>query len=161
MSINENQKLQNSASIKNKLYQRCLTIAEEKITSLKEILQETQDAANNETKSSAGDKHETGRAMAQLETEKLTTQLTEALKLKQAVSQINSTTSTNQITIGSIVYTNNGNFYIAASIGKIEVEDESFFAISPASPIGKLLLTKKEKESFSFNGNQYFIEQIL
>ncbi|MCB9360962.1 MAG: 3-oxoacyl-ACP synthase [Flavobacteriales bacterium] len=147
--------------MKDKLHQQCLGIAESRITSLKEILQETQDAANNETKSSAGDKHETGRAMAQLETEKLTTQLTEALKLKQALYQIKTTSSTNQITIGSVVFTNKGNFYIAASIGKIELEIESFFAISPASPIGKLLLTKKEKDSFSFNGNKYVILSVI
>jgi transcription elongation GreA/GreB family factor len=152
--------LLNSTSIKNKLHQRCLTIAEERIVSLQNILQETQDAANNETKSSAGDKHETGRAMAQLETEKLTTQLTEALKLKQALSQIKTTSSTNQITIGSVVFTNNGNFYISASIGKLDIDKQSFFAISPASPIGNLLLTKKEKDSFSFNGKSYTILSI-
>ena len=92
--------------IKEKLHKQCLHVAEDRIVSLQNILQETQDAANNETKSSAGDKHETGRAMAQLETEKLTAQLTEALKLKQALSQIKTTSSTNQITIGSVVSTN-------------------------------------------------------
>ena len=99
--------------------------------------------------------------MAQLETEKLTAQLTEALKLKQALSQIKTTSSTNQITIGSVVSTNNGNFYISASIGKLDIDEQSFFAISPASPIGNLLLTKKEKESFSFNGNTYVITEIF
>jgi transcription elongation GreA/GreB family factor len=149
-----------NSEIKKKLHQQCLNIAEERIVSLQNILQETQDAANNETKSSAGDKHETGRAMAQLETEKLTTQLTEALKLKQALSQIKTTSSTNQITIGSVVFTNNGNFYISASIGKLDIDKQSFFAISPASPIGNLLLTKKEKDSFSFNGKSYTILSI-
>lgn len=146
--------------IKNKLHQYCLNIAEDRIILLQNILKETQVAANNETKSSAGDKHETGRAMAQLETEKLTAQLSEALKLKQSLAQINPELIAKIGSLGSIVYTNKGNFYIAASIGKIEVENELFFAISPASPIGKLLLTKKEKESFSFNGNIYTILSI-
>ena len=60
-----------------------------------------------------------------------------------------------------MVYTNKGNFYIAASIGKVSIENEDFFAISPASPIGKLLLTKKEKEIFSLNGNEYTVLDIL
>lgn len=154
-------KLQIPSSIKKELYQRCLTIAEERVVSLQNILKETQQAANNETKSSAGDKHETGRAMAQLETEKLTAQLSEALKLKQNLAQLNPNLVSETIALGSVVYTNKGIFYIAASIGKIELDNESFFAISPASPIGKLLLTKKEKETFSFNGNEYIIEQIL
>jgi len=60
-----------------------------------------------------------------------------------------------------VIYTNKGNFYIAASIGKVAITNEVFFAISPASPIGKLLLTKKEKESFSLNGNEYTILAVI
>lgn len=148
-------------SIKKALHQRCLTLAEERIVSLQHILKEAQQAANNETKSSAGDKHETGRAMAQLETEKLTSQLSEALNIKQNLAQINPNLTNNTVVLGSVVYTNKGNFYMAASIGKVAVENEVFFAISPASPIGKLLLTKKEKEIFSLNGNEYTVLTII
>ena len=147
--------------LKPQLYQECKTIIDERISSLKNILQETQNAANNETKSSAGDKHETGRAMAQLETEKLNAQLGEALKVKQTLATINPIQLASNIVLGSVVFTNKGNFYIAISIGKIEIDNEQFFAISPASPIGKLLLTKKEKDFFSFNGNSYVINTIL
>jgi len=153
--------LTNLNQLKSQLYHECVNIIEERITSLKNILEETQNAANNETKSSAGDKHETGRAMAQLETEKLTTQLGEALKVKQTLLQINPKQIAHNVVLGSVVFTNKGNFYIGVSIGKIKVEGEQFFAISPASPIGKLLLTKKEKESFSFNGKTYVINRIL
>lgn len=128
---------------------------------LSAIIQEAQNAANNETKSSAGDKHETGRAMAQLETEKLTKQLSEALKIEQTLNQINPDTDHLQIGLGSLVTTNNGTFYIAVSIGKLIVDESTYFIISAVSPIGKLLLTKKEKESFSFNGKNYVIESIV
>ncbi len=153
--------MQVSSSIKKALHQRCLTLAEDRIVSLQHILKEAQQAANNETKSSAGDKHETGRAMAQLETEKLTAQLSEALNIKQNLTQINPTITNNTVVLGSMVYTNKGNFYMAASIGKVTIANEIFFAISPASPIGKLLLTKKEKESFSLNGNEYTVLTII
>lgn len=153
--------MQVSSSIKKALHQRCLTLAEERIVSLQHILKEAQQTANNETKSSAGDKHETGRAMAQLETEKLTAQLSEALNIKQNLTQINPTITNNTVVLGSMVYTNKGNFYMAASIGKVTIANEIFFAISPASPIGKLLLTKKEKESFSLNGNEYTVLTII
>lgn len=137
-----------------------MNIVDARILELKTILQEAQDAANNETKSSAGDKHETSRAMAQLETEKLTTQLSDALNLKETLSKINTKETTNQIILGSLVFTNNRNFYVSVSLGKLEIEQEQFFAISPQSPIGKLLLTKKEKDSFSLNGINYVIERI-
>lgn len=153
--------MQDAPSIKTALHQHCLLLAEDRITSLQHILKEAQQAANNETKSSAGDKHETGRAMAQLETEKLTAQLSEALNIKENLAQINLNLTNNTVVLGSVVYTNKGNFYMAASIGKVTIENEVFFAISPASPIGKLLLTKKEKESFSLNGNAYTILAVV
>ena len=64
------------SEIKKQLYQKILSIANDRVSNLKRIILETQESANNETKSSAGDKHETGRAMAQLETEKLNNQPT-------------------------------------------------------------------------------------
>ena len=78
-----------NSNLKIQLHQKCAEIIEQRITELKSIIQESQDAANNETKSSAGDKHETGRAMAQLETEKLSSQLSEALKTQKTLQKIN------------------------------------------------------------------------
>ena len=142
------------------LHQKCLEIVENNISTLKLALREAQDAANNETKSSAGDKHETGRAMAQLETEKLSAQLNDVLNLKQLIAKINPNIQSQQITIGSLVYTTNGIFYIGVSLGKIDINNETIYSVSPQSPIGKILLTKKEKESFSLNGKMYVIEKI-
>lgn len=150
-----------SNSIKQALHQRCTAIAEERIVALQEIVKETQSAANNETKSSSGDKHETGRAMAQLEIEKLTAQLRELQNIKQKLAQINPNRTGNEVVLGSLVYTNSGNFYMAASIGKVAVENQNFFAISPAAPIGQLLIAKKEKESFSLNGREYTISKVI
>lgn len=147
--------------LKPLLHHRCLLIAEQKISELKSLLNDTQESANNETKSTAGDKHETAKAMAQLETEKLSAQLAEALKLKDILQQINPDKKNETAVLGSLVKTNNGTFYIAVSLGKVTVEGLDSFVISAISPIGKLLLTKKEKESFSFNGVHYIIEQIV
>ncbi|MGE0562826.1 MAG: 3-oxoacyl-ACP synthase [Flavobacteriales bacterium] len=146
---------------KLKVFQQCLAVVESNISAIKLALKEAQDAANNETKSTAGDKHETGRAMAQLETEKLSAQLNEALKMGQAINQLNPKQQTEQVLLGSLVTTNKGNFYVAISLGKIEVEGKACYIISPVSPIGKILLTKKEKDSFSLNGTHYVIEKIL
>ena len=149
------------SNLKNKIHYKCVEFAQQRVMDLKKIIQEAQTAANNETKSSAGDKHETGRAMAQLETEKLSKQLSEALKIEQTITQINPNTDHQQVRLGSLITTNNGSFYISASLGKIKIENNIYFAISSSSPIGNLLLTKKEKETFSFNGKNYVIVSIV
>jgi transcription elongation GreA/GreB family factor len=146
---------------KLQVHSKCLALIESNISAIKLALQEAQDSANNETKSTAGDKHETGRAMAQLETEKLSAQLSEALKLMQTLQQLNPTLKNEQVAFGSLVKTNQGNFYLSVSIGKVELENLVCFCISQVSPIGKLMLTKKEKECFSLNGKNYVIEKII
>lgn len=146
--------------LKIQLHQQCSTIIEQRITDLKSILQEAQDAANNETKSSAGDKHETGRAMAQLETEKLTGQLAEVLKTQETIQKINPNSIHNSITLGSLVNTNNGTFYIAIGLGKVTINNTSYFVISSVSPIGQLLMGLKANDTFSFNGKNYVIGEI-
>ena len=146
--------------LKKEIYNKCVKIAQQKVADLSAIIKEAQNAANNETKSSAGDKHETGRAMAQLETEKLTKQLAEALKLEQILSQINPDMEHQQVGLGSLVTTNNGQFFIAASIGKVVLGSITYFAISSVSPIGKLLIGLKREDTFSFNGKSYIILNI-
>ena len=148
------------SNIKKQLYTKCCEAAALKVKELSSIIQETQDAANNETKSSAGDKHETGRAMAQLETEKLTKQLSEALNLEQILTQINPDIEHNKVGLGSLVITNNGSFYISVSLGKIEFNNQTYFAVSSASPIGKLFAGLSTGNELSFNNRSYKIEQI-
>lgn len=145
---------------KSAVQEHCLIIAEKNIRAIKLALDEAQLSVNNETKSTAGDKHETSRAMAQLETEKLSNQYAEAIKLMEMLSQINVKNQSQQVVVGSLVFTNNGLFYLSVSLGKINVNGELVFAISPISPLGQLLLTKKEKDSFSLNGKLYVIEKI-
>ena len=148
------------ANLKEQLYEKFLLIAQHRVAELEHIIKEAQHAANNETKSSAGDKHETGRAMAQLETEKLNTQLGEALKLTELLYKINPKEVHQLIGLGSLVVTTNGNFFISASLGKIVHNNETYFAISSVSPIGKKIIGLKLTDQFFFNEIKYIIKKI-
>lgn len=126
-----------------------------------EAIQVAQQSANEETKSSAGDKYETGRAMAQLEIEKNTIQLGEAKKLKQVLDQISTDRETAIVALGSVVFTNQGNFFIAISAGQFVIDSKTYFALSPNSPIGLKLIGLQVHDSFSFNKKEYQISNIL
>jgi transcription elongation GreA/GreB family factor len=147
-------------SVKIKLYERCLAFVEQRIASSQKAIEHAQQAANEETKSSAGDKYETGRAMMQLEIEKQSVQLGEAMKLKQTLTQINPEKTTDSIQSGSLVYTDQGNFYIAVSAGKLEVDGAAYFAVSPVAPIGTLLIGKKAGNSVALNGKTFKILNV-
>ena len=142
------------------LHQYCLRFAEDRIAAAQKAIEGAQASANEETKSSAGDKYETGRSMMQLEIEKNSVQLAEGMKLKQTLSLINPENTSDKILLGSIVVTGNGNFYIAISTGQIKIDDKVFFAVSPVSPIGALLMGKKAGDEAEFNGKKFSVKEV-
>jgi len=147
-------------NLKQQLYQYCWTFIEDRFKTIQNNIEEIQKALNSETKSSAGDKHETGRAMLQLEREKLGLQLAEINKIKKALSRVNLDNTSNVITLGSIVFTNKLNYFITISAGKLIVDNEVFYAISANTPMGKLLIGKTAGDVIGFNKNTIEIKKI-
>lgn len=148
------------ASIKQQLYALCLGYIEERIKNSEQAIQFAQDSANEETKSSSGDKYETGRAMAQLEIEKINTQLNEAKKLKLNLLQLENTVATERVQPGNLVTTNQGKFYISIPAGQFTIDNETYFAISPSSPIAQQLLFSNAGDRFTFNKKEFVIQRI-
>ena len=146
--------------IKQELYARCLDYVTQRIDTFQKAIVTAQRSANEETKSSAGDKYETGRAMMQLEIEKNTVQLAEAMKLKKALDEINPVAPTSSVLPGSLVITDQRNYYISISAGQIQADNKTYFAISPASPIGSLLKGLHVGDAFIFNAKTIRIEHI-
>ncbi len=146
--------------IKQVLYALCEDFINERASRIEQTLANIQESLANETKSSAGDKHETGRAMVQLEREKAGHQLAQIQKLQQVLPKINIETISQVVRSGSLVYTSQANYFIAISAGRLEVNKEVFFAIAPNTPIGQLLLGKQKGDSVVFNGNSITIEGL-
>lgn len=146
---------------KEKIKQNCLNHIENKISIINSALNETQTSANSDTKSSAGDKHETSRAMAHIENERLAKQLSNLMSLKAAVNNIDPSISNEKVSLGSFVVTNKGSFFISVGLGKINNEDIVFYAIAINSPVGQLMQNKKIKDSFLFNGEELVIDYII
>ena len=133
-------------TIKENVHLACSEELSSRIETIKKAMASAEESMMNETKSSAGDKYETGRAMMHLEKDKHSRQLAEALKLKQTLQLVNTESRSEQIGLGSLVYTSIGNFYIAISAGKYTETAEDIHCISLASPIGQALAGYKEKE---------------
>lgn len=147
--------------MKEKVLNRCHQILDEKIELIKTRLQELKESAASEDKSSAGDKHETGRAMIQLEQEKTGKQLDGLLNQKEELNKMVLHSENKSIVKGSLVKTNKGFLFISTAIGKMSIDNETVFAISPQSPIGLKIMGLKEKDETEVNGNHYKIEYIL
>jgi len=147
--------------IKEKLFFHCENYIQKRKNLLEHRKNELQLALTYETKSSAGDKHETGRAMIQIEREKLGNQLLLLEKEFQKLRSLKNHYNTGIVSLGSVVRTDKENFYIALAAGPCDIEIHTYYCISPTSPIGKLLLGKKAKEHINFNSKISTITEIL
>ncbi len=147
--------------IKESLYKKCELFIDNRLLNIQNTISELEKALFSETKSSAGDKHETGRAMIHLELEKTGQHLYEAQKIKEALLRIYTNKLSKNVSLGSVVYTSRANYYIAISAGEIEYKNELFFAISPNTPIGKILLSKQVDDSINFRGAKSLIEKVI
>ena len=147
--------------IKEALFEQCEEFVNKRLYNIENVISSNQKALQSETKSSAGDKHETGRAMLQLEMEKAGQQLSGIVQMKVVLSKIDVLKSSKNACLGSIIFTDKARYFLSISAGQLVVADKSYFAISVASPIGKLLLGKQEKEVISFNGKTIIINKIV
>ncbi len=145
---------------KKHIINACKSHLENKILSLNTIIKEVSESSNAESKSSAGDKHETSKAMMQLEIEKLGAQLKEAELQLIEFEKINFSKTVQTIEQGSLVETNKGYFLIASSIGKIDVDSKIVYVISSKSPLAVAFLGQQQKNNVSFNGVQYLINAV-
>ena len=146
--------------LKRLVLARCKQYVELRIDTATQSMDYAQQAANEESKSSVGDKYETGRAMMQIERDKAAQQLDEAIKLKNILDQISNETHSDKITLGSLVITNSKKIFISIGIGKLNLEGEDFLVVAPTSPLGQALMGLKMNDQFTFNKELITILEI-
>jgi hypothetical protein len=146
--------------LKSALLQQCVQVVEKRYLKIKQTIADIEESLLEETSSSAGDKHETGRAMLQIDRENAGKQLQEIENLQGLVKKIDIKASSDYVRLGSLVYTNQGTYFISISIGAVLISKTNYFCVALHSPIGDLLSGKKKGDSFSFNEKEYSISSV-
>jgi hypothetical protein len=146
---------------KEQILKKIIETVDKQIEASKQAVSAAKESRDNESKCSAGDKYEVGRTMVQLELEKSRVLLNKSLKLKNELTQLDLKRKHERVNSGSLVITNQGNYFISIGVGKIEIENRLYYAISLASPIGEKLYGKSKGETLSFQGKEIEILEIL
>ena len=149
-----------SVELKIELLKLCKSFVEDRIKNAENAMQNAQQSANSEERSTAGDKHDTARAMSHLEQEKSAKYLDEAIKLKRALSELLKAQPSDVIDFGSLVITNQGTYFIALSIGATKLNDVNYFIVSPTSPIALAFKGLKAGDAATFNGRNFMVEEV-
>jgi len=147
--------------IKTAVYHHCESYLRQKAKGYLSQDQSLLESLDSEGKSSAGDKHETGRAMIQLEREKLAQQRERNDQDIKTLDALKNKTTTVHIAPGALVNTSLASYFLAVPADAFSHNDKKIYCISPQSPIGQLLLGKKAGESFSFRGNSIKVLEVL
>lgn len=147
--------------LKHKVYTLCQQLVEERIAGAKNTIAEAQKAAEQETKSSAGDKYETGREMLQQEQNKASLQLMELLKLKKVLDELDPSRLCTKVEPGCLLKTDKGTFYFSIPLGQLSLEGQAFMVISPVAPLAQLLAGKGVGEQVQLNGRTYCLEALV
>lgn len=147
-------------SNRENIYSYCFQFLDKKETELRKALMDLQESAAQETKSSAGDKYETGREMMQQEQNKIQGQIAKLKEQQKELLFLSRGKISLQAGAGSIIYTQNGVFLLGPAIGKIETNEGKLMCISTRSPLGQQFEGRTIGDQFELNGLSYVINSI-
>ncbi|GGH60887.1 transcription elongation GreA/GreB family factor [Filimonas zeae] len=134
---------------------------QQRITVIREKMEAAQQSANNEEKSSAGDKYETSRAMNHLEKEMHGKQLAENLKELSLLYEISVSSLHDKVIPGTVVQCKAVCFFIAAGLGKQTIANTLVIFLSPHAPLAAQLRQKQVGDTWEFNKQLLTIEAIF
>ncbi len=146
--------------IKLQIIEKLAALIDSRIEWIKQSIETAKNSRDNETKSSVGDKYETGRAMVQMEIEKTQSLLMKTKHQKDTLTKIDIQKEFKKVEYGSLVETNYGNYFLSIAFGKIEINEISIFCISPISPLGKNIMKKIVGEKIIFQGKEILVQNI-
>lgn len=145
---------------KKRLQKKCIDIIEKRIAAIHIAMNDVQASANNEEKSSAGDKHETSRAISHLEKEIHARQLSSNIKEIESLLSVDCNNLYNSAGKGSLINCETISFFIVAGLGKLTFENEIVFLVSPGAPFSKVLSGKKAGDTIVFNKQEYTVKDL-
>ena len=149
-----------SLNYKLELNAYCVSIVKKKCDLLEKQITARKQDLETASKSSAGDKHETARAMIHLEQEKLGFQYQQVFKQLKMLSQ-SDVYRLSTIQSGSLILTDKALIYISVALGKIHFKKQLVYVISPVSPLAQVFLNANTSQSLSFQGTPYVVLEII
>ena len=142
------------SSMKSIILTYVKTYLDQRMQTSLDAMNAAQESANGESKSSAGDKYETSRAMGQLDRDMHARMYQQTLEERKLVERIDGNIIFKKVALGAFLSTSVGDFFLSVSIGQVKINEKTVMIISPQSPIGALLMGKLAGDKFDFRGKE-------
>lgn len=146
-------------TIKYRLIEKCLQMLNERADNAKKAMEELQQSANEY--GLPKDRYDSFRAQVLRKRDLFAEQYQKTIDEMELIKKINPEKRNEKVEFGSVVITNKQKLFVSVSLGKIELENEAYYAISTKVPIYKAIQNKKAGEKIEFNGNKFEILEII
>ncbi|HKK73741.1 MAG TPA: hypothetical protein VJ953_01605 [Saprospiraceae bacterium] len=152
--------MENAKAFKEKVFRHAVDQVEERIEELEKQLDRLMESKESETKSSMGDKYETGATMIQIDEEKVREQLNRNRSVKVDLEQLILDKVYPQVNKGNLVETDKGIYFVGIGLGQIKIDGQPCFCVSTEAPVGQALLGSKVGDEINYNESKIKIEAI-
>ncbi|MCX6231514.1 MAG: hypothetical protein NTZ33_08215 [Bacteroidetes bacterium] len=149
----------NKLELKKKLYEACFQHQTDVIENLKELMADAQITANEY--GAPKDRYDSYRMQILRKKDMYGQQLEKALEELELLKKIDISRENKAVSFGSVVITEDQKLFISISIGKIMLENETYYAVSVKVPFYEAIKAKKKGNSFEFNGKQHSILEVF
>lgn len=153
-------KTENNA-FKQSVKQACIDVLTLRMNTISLAMDQAQDSANNQEKSSAGDKHETARAIGQAERDMNARQLLQVRTDLKFLESIQVDQIFKSIALGAIFQLNDQLFFVALGLGSLRVDEKTVMVISHLSPLFLNLKSKQKNEVVLFQNEETLVQAVF
>lgn len=145
-------------NVKEKLLSRCIEIKEQSEANILAAMDDAQESANEY--GAPKDRYDSFRAQLMRKRDMLAQQLASVEEELRYLRQIKPWNTTNKVEAGALVALNTQTLYIVAGIGKIEIDNDTYYVVSPVVPLVLAMKDMKSGDLFTFRGTTIKIIEI-
>ena len=149
----------NKPEIKSCLVEECRKRLLSTISELETAIADAQQQANDY--GPPKDRYDSFRAQMMRRRDMMAQQLSKEMNELKLLDRIDLKKQSGSASFGALVLTSDTNYFISIGLGKIELENESFYLISPLVPISQAMNGKKKGDTFEFRGKKSEILDIF
>ena len=145
-------------ALKKALWEKCISTEEENIGRLKNEIDEAQRLSNEY--GAPKDRYDPYRTKLMRQRDLYAQQQAKAEQMLDVLKKVPIEKDFETVAFGALVITEKQKLFVSAAIGKVEFQDECYYAISPLVPVYKAMEGKKAGDTFTVNGNPFTIKEI-
>ena len=149
----------NKLALKKRLLEVCITRQQEAAADLQHEVDETLRLSNEY--GAPKDRYDPYRTKLMNQNNLFAQQLQQANTRLVTLQKISVDKEITTVEFGAVVITNKQKLFVSVGMGKIMLDGETYYAISPKVPIFDAMRGKKAGDTFTFNGQTFEIKEVF